>query len=153
MKKSSLFLIIFCVLLSCNRHASQEEHFFSVFSPDTLLTEDDIYEMGVDREKGIDMNIYVFQKEDTTLLVEYEGVDGKGKLLNYCWVIPIMDSSDEISFIGNLEKNYGVILLDTMDKTISNPRNGLIFKYYIGKIDTSLTYRSVRSDYCCTIKY
>ncbi|MBO7624347.1 MAG: hypothetical protein J6S82_03465 [Bacteroidales bacterium] len=153
MKRSFLILIMFCVLLSCHRHASQEEQFFSVFSPDTLLTEEDIYEMGVDREKGIDMNIYVFQKEDTTVLVEYEGADGKGKLMNYRWVIPIMDSSDEISFIGNLEKKYGVILLDTMDKTISNPQNGLVFKYYIGKIDTSLTYRPVRSDYCCIISY
>jgi hypothetical protein len=59
---------MFFVFLSCNRHASQEEHFFSVFSPDTLLTEDDIYEMGADREEGIDMNIYVFQKEDTTCI-------------------------------------------------------------------------------------
>ena len=143
-------LLLLCVVSSCCRNVSSEKLSFTVFSPDTLLTVEDIIKMGVEREHGVDNDIYVLKNEDTTIWVEFEVATGS--LLGYSWIIPISETTNEKTYVESLKEKYG-ISYDMINKTITNPQNGLLFKYYIGKIDTTAFYGDISSDYCCIIWY
>ena len=142
---------LFFALLSCKRHALLDNQMFPLFSPDTLMTTDDFYTLGVKREDSVDIDIYVFQNIDTTIRVQYE-INNLGSLLSYSWFIPIRESVNERYYIEKLAEKYDVIILDTNEKIMINPQNGMHFIYNFENIDSSL-YGHISSGYYCIIEY
>lgn len=150
--KHLLFLFfIFFIFSSCDRNFFSSKKNISLFSPDTSLTVDKILEMGIERETGVDNDIFILQDGDTTIIIDY-GMCSRYPI-EYKWMIPIAENTEEKKYIKELEKNYGVVLINATSKIIKNPQNGLFFRYYVGPISSMDHYYPLKSTHYCIIWY
>ncbi|MBO4588164.1 MAG: hypothetical protein J5711_04595 [Bacteroidales bacterium] len=103
-----------------------------MFYPNENITISEVEDMGGERENGIDIDVYVFQRQDTTIVLEF---DVDSTFIGIQWMVPVPDSpiSDSI-FLNQICNSYNVVFSPS-GSTLYCKGNGLTYDYYIGPVD------------------
>ena len=127
----SIVLLAFIGLVACSGiHESYSN--LNMFNPNENITISEVVGMGGIRENEIDIDVYVFQRQDTTIVMEF---DVDSTFIGIQWMVPLSDSPIlDSMFLNQICDNYSVVL-NPSNSTLYCTGNGLTFDYYIGPVD------------------
>lgn len=109
---------------SCQKH-TKFESYLSLFQPKLDISLSEVLSHGGIREDGIDIDKFVFQQNDTTVILQFDTDEG---FLGYQWYVPIPDGISDSIFLEKICKDYNIIL-DHQNKTIQRIKDELLFSY------------------------
>lgn len=104
-----------------------------MFQPNININIADVVEMGGERVKGIDVDMYEFKRDDTTITVSFD-MDSNSTFLNYEWRVPIPDSIPDTLFLNEISNKYRVTFCHKK-KLAYCSTSRLIFLYSIENIE------------------
>lgn len=116
------FLFVF-ILIGCNQNNKVT---IELFSPNPLLTPNDVYNLNLPRVSGIDIDMFQIFNKDTIVCLE----TGDDMVFGQSWLIPV----DSIVSLDDLEcffeKQYDVITLSKDTIININQEEEITFKAY-----------------------
>ena len=114
-----------------------------LFSPNPLLTSDDVYGLNLERLSGIDIDVFELINNDTIIRIE---VDISLMLLSQYWLFPI-DSLTELKDIELFfEKEYNVVTL-SRDTLMEMGEMSIVCNAYLKTNSTHFRYKIVNAEY------
>lgn len=147
MKKIIHILLLF-IVIGCGRN---NEVTIDLFNPNPALTPDDVYGLNLERINGVDIDMFAFKKNDTTIIIE----TGDNMVFGQRWEI-LVDNTTTLDEVENFfAKQYNIITLskdtiidiDNFEEIIINAyskNNNLHFDY---SIDPYCYLHNLHADY------
>lgn len=130
---------IFFIYLGCQYNREMDSSLI-LFHPNTDICISEVLSHGGIRENGIDIDLFKFQRNDTTVIIQF---DTDTTFLGYQWFIPIPNDIPDSMFLNVICKEYNIIL-NQMNNTMQCVDNKLVFSYYLGFIDDDVTLKPNR---------
>jgi len=129
------------IMVGCANN-NHDYTYLNLFQPNININITDVIDMGGDRVKGIDIDMYEFKRDDTIITVSFN-MDSNSTFLNYEWRVPVPDSIPDSLFLNKMSNKYSVIFYPPKNLAYSFTSR-LLFLYAIEKTEENDHYPNQR---------